>query len=385
MPQPETLQRPQTTQRPVHLLSDIGNAVRFVSDHGEKVRFVGDWGCWTVYDGKRWRSSPGAESVLELAKATVKAMLADAVADYKVASDRLAEAVGEEEEAKAKIAQKAALSAIMHAKKSHGVKQLRDMLFAARSDPKVFIPVGGDVFDIRHDLLNVPNGTVDLRTGKLRPHDWRDYQTALCPTRYNPNATAPTWDRFLRDIFPGAPDVADYVRDLVGYMLTGDTTDQALYLLVGGGANGKSVLLELLLLILGDDFTYVTPVEVLMDASGNRHPTEKAGFRGARLAISSETQEEGALNESRIKSLTGSDRITARYCNRDFFSFPPTHKLFIATNHRPRIRGTDNGTWRRVRLIEFPRRFWSDADKLREPGGTFDPKDKADPSLIGKL
>ncbi|QEL17412.1 DNA primase family protein [Limnoglobus roseus] len=372
-------------ERLLHPLSDIGNAARLIADHGEDVRYVGDWGCWAAFDGVRWVRDGVGASVQERAKATVKNLLTEAVVALKAAVDALADAKTEEEEAKAKKAETAAKAMIAHAKKSHDIRKIRDMLSAAKSDPRVFIPVGSDVFDKRRDLLNCPNGTVDLRTEQLTPHRREDYLTTLCPIRFVYDAPRPLYLKFLDDIFPDSPNVADYLRALAGYMLTGEVTDQAVYLLVGDGSNGKTVWLELLLYVLGLELTYTVPAEVLLDASGNRHPTERAGFRGARLAVASETQEETALNESRIKNLTGGDTMTARYCRQDFFSFSPTHKMALATNHRPRVRGTDNGIWRRIRFIEFPRRFWTVSDQLREPKGVFKPEDKADPHLLERL
>jgi putative DNA primase/helicase len=373
------------SERTLHRLSDIGNGARFVADHGANVRYVGDWGCWCVFDGVRWVRDAVGTCVQELAKQTVQQLLTEGVAAAKTATDSSADALTEDEKARDNNAGKSAKALIAHAKKSHDVKKLRDMLAAARSDPSLFVPVGADVFDRRRDLLNCPNGTIELRTGKLRPHNREDFLTTLCPTRFDPKAKCPRFLQFLNEVFPGSPETAEYVRQLSGYMLTGEVSDQAIYLFVGDGSNGKSVLLEVWPHVIGDDLYFSVPTEVLLDTTGNRHPTERAGFRGARLAIASETQEETALNESRVKSLTGSDRMTARFCRQDFFTFEPTHKLFLATNHRPRIRGTDNGIWRRIRLIEFPRRFWTDADQRRGSKHTFDPNDRADPTLIEKL
>jgi P4 family phage/plasmid primase-like protien len=373
--------------------TDIGNGCRFVTDHGHAVRYVDDMKTWAVYDGRRWELDKDGKRAEGLAKETAKRMAAEAAAEVKDAVSELTEAAAandgegdEEAKKRATARQAAAKRRLGWAIKTHSTKGYRAMLTAAESEPAVFVRRGDDLFDRHPHLLNCPNGTIDLRTGDVRPHDRADFLTKPCPTAYRRDATVPRFQRFLLELFPDQPENADYVRRLLGYVVTGEVTDQAYYLFDGGGSNGKTLLLETAQAVLGDDYVYTVPPEVLMDGSGSRHPTERVGFRGARLAVAEETEEEGTLNESRIKQLTGGGTMTGRFCNRDFFSFNPTHTLFLATNHRPSIRGTDDGTWRRPRLIRFTAWFYRQEDAAAQPERVKDANAKpADPTLKDKL
>ena len=251
--------------------------------------------------------------------------------------------------------------------------------------PRLLVAVGADVFDLAPHLLNCANGTVDLRTGELGPHAREDFMTKLCPTPYVPGATAPTYHKFLADTFDADP-VARYVREFSGYAATGDVGVQVVHLFHGRGSNGKGVLLDLWVDVLGDgEYAVTAPSELIADAGGDRHPTEKTVLRGARLAVCQESGDEERLNAKRVKNLTGGSRIVARGMRQDFFSFPPTHKLVLATNHLPRVRVNDHATWRRLRVVGFGNTFWTDADRKAAPGGDFPDHRRADPGLPARL
>ncbi|WP_149111540.1 phage/plasmid primase, P4 family [Limnoglobus roseus] len=357
--------------------TDAERGRRFVDLFGGRVRYVEDWAAWCVFDDRRWVRDPEGIRVQRLAfdhggslrkneASNPEGQLAnEATTSPDAPSDAGALTGGVE--------------------KWLSMRSVQSLLAAARSDPRVFVPVGADVFDTHPHLLNVANGTIDLRTGVLGPHTPEDFLTVLCPTAFEPDAACPAYDRFLDGLFPGRPAVAQFVRDFGGYALTGETCDQSYLVFAGEGSNGKSVLLELWGAVLGNDLTYHAPPELLVDGGPDRHPTERASLRGKRLVVCSETEEEGCLNERRLKSLTGSDTITARFCRQDFHSFIPTFKLVLATNYLPRVRGTDHGTWRRLRLVEFLRKFWTPADCLANPVGDFRPEDQADASLPTRL
>jgi putative DNA primase/helicase len=258
---------------------------------------------------------------------------------------------------------------------SEAAGRLVAMIGRAKSEPGV--PILPAALNAEPWLLNCPNGTVDLRTGQLRPHRREDYLTALCPTPYDPAATCPTWLRFLNDIFPEsgdageAPDNADliaYVHRFLGYALTGDTREQILVIFWGGGANGKTTLLNALRGTMGLDYFTKLPATALMVARGERHPTELAGLFGRRLAVATETAEGARLNEALVKDLSGGDPLTVRRMREDFWSFLPTHKLVILTNHKPRITGRDHGIRRRLRLVPFTRRFAEQEQDKELPG-----------------
>jgi putative DNA primase/helicase len=274
------------------------------------------------------------------------------------------------------------------------MRSIRRMLAAARSEPAVCVRQGRDVFDLHPHLLNCANGTVDLRTGEPRPHRREDHITQLCPTRFDPAAPRDGYLAFLGKVFHGKPEVAEYVRNFSGWVVTGDVSDQSFQIAHGGGSNGKGVLLNLWTHVLGEgEYAHTAPAELLVNDGRDRHPTEKAGLRGKRLVVCSETSEDEPLDEKTMKALTGGDHISARFMRQDFFQFPPTHKLILATNNRPRVKGTDNGVWRRIRLIPFEVCFWKDSDRALDPdadartgpGLKYDPDFRADPELEERL
>jgi len=198
-------------------------------------------------------------------------------------------------------------------------------------------------------MLNLQNGALDLRTGKLNPHDPGRFITKLAGNYYDPTAQCLTWAAFLsRDLVD--KNVIDFVRRAIGYSLTGSVGEQVLFFLHGSGANGKSVFFRAILDILGDYGKQAAP-QMLM--SGDRRPTEVADLHGARFVATVEVEEGRPLAEVLVKQITGGDRITARFMRRDFFSFDPTHKIWLAANHKPIIRGTDHGIWRRIRMVPF--------------------------------
>jgi putative DNA primase/helicase len=247
---------------------------------------------------------------------------------------------------------------IKHCLKSESMERLNAMLESARSEAG--IPILPEELNRDGMLLNCGNGTLELRTGKLREHRPEDFITKLCPVAFDPHARCETWLRFLADIFPAgdaAKDAGDgeligWLQRFLGYCLTGDVREQILPIFWGKGANGKSTLLNVLLEMLGTDYAIKAPTDLLM-VKGDAHPTEKADLFGRRLVVCLETEEGRRLAESLVKDLTGGDRIRARRMREDFWEFSPTHKVILCTNHKPRIRGTDHAMWRRIRLVPF--------------------------------
>lgn len=200
--------------------------------------------------------------------------------------------------------------------------------------------------------LNVDNGTLDLRNGTLRPHERRDYLTQLCPVAYDPAAKCPTWLQFLETILGRDGDLVVYVQRLVGYCLTGSTREHVLPFLYGVGANGKSTFIGTLLAMLGSDYAIKAPSDLLL-AKQDTHPTERADLFGKRLVACVEVEDGRRLAESLVKELTGGDRVRARRMREDFWEFPATHKIWLAANHKPTVRGIDLGIWRRIKLLPF--------------------------------
>jgi putative DNA primase/helicase len=244
--------------------------------------------------------------------------------------------------------------------KSEAAPRINGMLDLARSERG--IPVLPAALDQDAWLLNVANGTVELVSGQLREHRREDMITKLCPTAYHPDAACPVWERTLLAIFNRKPDLVGYVQRLLGYCLTGDVSEQILAILWGRGSNGKSLLINTFMDVLGTDYAQKGSRDLFMAHKSDNHPTALADLHGRRFVACVETREGGRLDEALIKELTGSDPIKARYLYREYFHFRPSHKCVLATNHKPKIRGTDDGIWRRPRLIPFTVRFW-DPDK----------------------
>jgi len=236
-----------------------------------------------------------------------------------------------------------------HAKYSNSASGIHNMIALARSESAIW-PVE---LDANPWLLNIENGILDLRTGELRDHCREDYITKLAPVAFDPAATCPLWEQFLLKIFSGNAALIGYLQRLVGYALTGDTSEHILPFLYGTGANGKSTVCETLLKLLGPDYSMKAAPDLLIAKRGESHPTDRADLFGKRFVACVETEEGRRLAEALVKELTGGDRVRARRMREDFWEFAPTHHVWLAGNHRPAIVGTDNGIWRRVKLIPF--------------------------------
>ena len=315
-----------TTRTPhAYNLTDLGNSERFVADHGEDVRYCYPWGKWLVWSGARWERDDSGR-VHRLAKETVRGI-------YREASD------AEEDGRRKELAK--------HATRSEAEAKIRAMLELAKSER----PVSPDDLDADPWLLNSANGTIDLRSGELRDHRREDLITRLAPVRYDPGATAPTWEGFLERVLPGE-DLRAFVRRASGYSATGDTSEQCMFINHGTGNNGKSTFQEALTGALGD-YAMRAPTEMLMAKRSGGVPNDVARLKGARFVTASETEEGRRLAESLVKDLTGQDTISARFMKAEWFDFKPSHKLWLSTNHKPEIRGTDNAIWRRIRLIPW--------------------------------
>ena len=218
-----------------------------------------------------------------------------------------------------------------------------------------YAPILPQHLDRNKSVIGAKNGIIDLRTGELLPHDREAYLTKQSPVIYNPDAPAPKlWLQFLHDIFGGDPYMLEYIQKCVGYSLTGSTSEQCAFFLFGTGRNGKSTFLEIVRGILGDYATNIQPQTIMVNPkSGNAPSSDIARLKGARLVTSVEPNEGMRLDEGLLKQLTGDDVVTARKMFSEEFEFKPEFKLWMATNHKPLIRGTDTGIWRRIHLIPF--------------------------------
>lgn len=208
-------------------------------------------------------------------------------------------------------------------------------------------------FDSDPLLLGVSNGVVDLRTGKFREARRDDYITKQMGTAYDPAASCPAWKKFLSRVLSENQELISFMQRAVGYSLTGSIDEQVLFFLYGTGQNGKSTFAETLKHLFGSYMIKATTALYTLNRNGSEPLPEIARLVGKRLVTGSETEEGARLAESRVKDITGGDTLTGRelYCSA--FNFPPTHKLWIYGNHRPDVRGNDEGVWRRIKLIPF--------------------------------
>jgi len=311
-------------------LNDIGNAEHYATAYKNELRYCAAWKKWLVWDGCRWKIDD-EERPLKLAKELVHTMFNDAM-----------ELRGGE--------------VFKHVCDSATASRLRAMIALAGPE----LPIRVEDLDRDSWALNCKNGTVDLTTGKLRPHDRADGITKLCQTSFLPDAESPVWTKFLSDVFADDAELIAFVQRLFGQYLTGDVSEQKLAMFYGSGANGKSTLLNGFMDTIGTDFTMQCMPDFLMEKQGESHPTEKASLFGKRFVSCVETEASRKLAESTVKMLTGGEKIMARRMREDFWEFSPTHKLVLCTNHRPIIKGTDHGIWRRLLLVPFLQRFDGD-------------------------
>lgn len=322
-------------------MTDLGNARRFADAYANKLRFVPAWNQWLTWDGQRWRRDKlGSE--MRAAKQIVAAIYLEAA---QRSSSAAAGVNAEDTSAIDTMAASLARWAATTAKRP----RLEAMVALARSELEIV--TDREMFDRDQWSLNVANGTIDLRDGELRPHRQSDMITMLAPIEYDPNASAPRWEAFLERVVPDE-DVRGWLQRYLGYALTGDVREQCLAFFFGDGANGKSVLLDVLLKIMGDYGLRAAP-DLVLSRYGDSHPTELADLEGRRVVVCSEIEQGRQWAESVIKRITGDTTITARRMKQDFFTFNATHKLVISANTKPSVRGTDHGIWRRMRLVPW--------------------------------
>jgi P4 family phage/plasmid primase-like protien len=305
------------------------------------VHRIGGGFTWYGWDGRRW-ARDGVGAIYELASKVAKSWLKDAA------------------EAKSEKKQK---GLIKHGLKSQQAQRLDAMVrLAGLALPD--LKATAEQLDAEPWSLNVENGTINLKTGGLRPHDPADLISKLSPVVYDPAATAPRFGRFLAEVLPSS-EVRAYIQRAAGYSLTGITREHCLFLLIGAGRNGKGVLMRLLLRTLGS-YAMTAPEGLLIQKSGMEHPTELAGLEGARFVFISELPPRSRWDESRLKGITGGDPQRARFMRQDFFEFQPACKLWVAGNERPRVNGTSDAIWERLKEVRFPVQFRDEDDPLPE-------------------
>jgi putative DNA primase/helicase len=342
----DNLHDDHATSEPLRIFptTDTGNAERLVHHHGENLRYIKTHKAWMVWNGTHWEKD-NTGRVDQFAKATVRAIPEEAT-----------NLSGEEWTRHLKWA----LS-------SESSRSRTAMIDLSRSEDG--IPARPEDFDRDPWLLKVLNGTLDLRTGKLRPHDRRDMISKMAPVAYDPTATCPLFLEWLNEIMLGRGELVTFLQRAIGYSLTGKVSERVVFILHGGGRNGKTTLLETVGGIMGN-YAGTAPAEMLLAKREAGIPNDVARLPGARFVSATETGEGRRLDEVKVKSISGGDTIQARFMHADWFDFRPTFKIWLGTNHKPEIRGTDNAIWDRIRLIPFDYRV-SDNQKITDLSDTF--------------
>lgn len=311
-------------------LTDYGNAERLVYYHGENIRYCEAMKSWFIWDGKRWKTDDCLE-IERLAKDTVRRIYNEAgICDNENQRKAIAD----------------------HAKRSEANNKIQAMVSLARSESGIIIRPN----DLDRDgfLLNCENGTIDLRTGELSPHRKSDNITKIIPVSFDPIAECPRWELFLKEIFNNDSELITFIKYAVGYSLTGSIKEECIFICYGTGRNGKSKFLDTLEYILGEYGKNVDPstFEDIKKSAGSASE-DIARLKDSRFISTIETAEGRRLSENLIKKMTGDRIISARELYQRTFQFEQAYKIWIATNHKPIIRGTDNAIWERIKLIPF--------------------------------
>ena len=342
--------------------TDVANAQKLLELFGADIRFVEKWGLWLYYKAGSWhRDTEQAAHVHYLARRTTQVLAAEARKALGLLKKAGHQGHGKEcdECSRAK-------HAMSWARNSQFAPRITAMVKIAASDPSV--ATSHRRLDADPLTLNVLNGTLDLRDGRLRPHTKIDLLTKQAPVAFSTSAKAPRWAAFLNRVLPD-PDACGFLQRFLGYCLSGDVSERTFVVLHGGGRNGKSLLLRAVEETLGEYATTAAPA-LLMAKAQEGHPTEVADLFQVRLAVTSEIKKGRTFDEELVKRVTGNDVLKARRMREDFWGFAPTHKLAIATNHKPKVRDTTDSFWDRLALIEF-------GERIRDK--------EVDPKLLDKL
>ncbi len=307
--------------------TDVTNLTYFLKAHGNEVRYCQSWNKFLIWNGVCWqvdRMGKVDSMVINFVHSLYRTLRQ--IKDPYLAADFE-----------------------KHLIKSESYRRLQGLVGMLKMSEE--IKADEELLDQGRYLFNVTNGTIDIETGKCTRPNPADYLTKQSRFIYDRNAGCPTWEKFLMQIMDNDAALIRFIQKAVGYSLTGDVSEQCLFILWGTGANGKSTFLNVLQHMFAD-YAGSTGTETFMKKSSEQS-NDIARLRGLRFVTTSEVEQGKAMSESLIKQITGEDALTARFLYGEYFTFRPTFKIFMATNHKPRIKGADNGIWRRIKLIPF--------------------------------
>lgn len=298
-------------------LTELGNAERIAYQYGHVIKYVSDMG-WLIWDGKRWK----IDNKKEIERITAKVLRSL----YK-----------SEDEAETKWAR-------MCERRNIRMNSIKDLM--------PLVPAEREEFDTHKYLFNVSNGIVDLKTGKLQPHDRNLKITKIANVEFVENAECPEWLHFLESIFQGDKELIEYMQRLIGYSLTGEISEQIMIFLIGGGSNGKSTFINTIKDLMGE-YGKQAKSDTFIKKKETGANNDIARLVGSRFVSAIESEDGEQLSEAFVKQITGGEPVLARFLRQEYFEFIPEFKVFFTTNHKPVIKGVDEGIWRRIRLIPF--------------------------------
>jgi putative DNA primase/helicase len=309
--------------------TDLGNADRFVDQFGELVRYLPQRKAWLLWNDSYWAVDI-TNRVKDFATQTARNIYNE-VAAINDNTERT--------------------ELVKWAKVSQAAPRINSLIELAKCNQTIATDL--DELDSDPWLFNCANGTINLKTGDFYEAKPSDLITKSSPVIYDPNASCPIWHKFLNRAFGQDGALIEFMQRATGYSFTGIINDEALFFLYGSGANGKSTFLETIMYMLSDYTIKLGLESLLKKGNGGGIPNDIARLKGARLCVSSEIDQDGRFNESKLKDLASRDTITARFLHGEFFDFRQSHKLWVFGNHRPVIHGNDDGIWRRIKLVPF--------------------------------
>lgn len=335
--------------------TELGNAERFALRHGKDVRHCPSTG-WLTWDGLLWQNDVSGEVTRRMCQ-TVRNILSEAKEVQTQATKT------DDEDDRKKLLDKVTFLN-KWALKSEAYRSTVASLKYGEAQPNIHVPF--DHLDRNPWLLGCNNGTLNLKTGKLRKPRRTDLITKSVVVDYDPSAKCPLWEAFLERILPD-PEVRAYIQRAIGYALTGDVSEQCIFFFYGKGSNGKTTLLKVVQFLLGAYGWQASPELLVMKPNGSMVRDDVAALAGRRFVVTVETEVGQVLAESLVKQLTGGDRITARFLYKNSFQYDPTAKIFLASNHKPVVRSNDYGIWRRIKLIPFTQQIREDEKDTQFP------------------